>query len=98
MFVCTGRMTVLNYWEASKKHLLADPRFMTRLLKFDRDAMSDETVVALQVSGVDLTRDFIYRFVHCSRTSTHRTLSLRRLLKLLQRQKFVICIVSFARC
>jgi len=43
-----GRTSVNDYWESSKKHLLNDPRFMKRLLEFDRDAFGDATVAALQ--------------------------------------------------
>jgi dynein heavy chain len=38
---------VNDYWDAAKKHLLSDPKFMTRLLKYDKDSLSDEIAAAL---------------------------------------------------
>merc|ERR1711871_1150431 len=39
---------VADYWNVAKKELLGDPRLLDRLLKFDQDALTQETIDKLQ--------------------------------------------------
>jgi hypothetical protein len=33
-----------SYWEASKKHLLSDPKILDRLIAYDKDNISEEVM------------------------------------------------------
>merc|ERR1719421_336775 len=44
-----GMKKVPNYWDVSKKKLLGDTKFLDKLKKFDKDAISDKVIAKVKV-------------------------------------------------